>query len=44
VPLLDADGKWDLRYFGGLGEAGPLTALHLDGDADLAPIGYRVAA
>jgi hypothetical protein len=44
VPLLDAEGKWTLRYLGSLGEAGPLTALHLEGDADPAPIGYRVAA
>jgi hypothetical protein len=43
VPVLDTDGRWYILYWGGLGESvGALEALHLDGDADAAPIGYRV--
>lgn len=43
VPVLDKDGRWHILYWGGLGESvGALEALHLDGDADKAPIGYRV--
>jgi len=43
VPVLRGDGQWDVRYLGSLGELGPIEALHLAGDADAAPIGYRVA-
>lgn len=43
VPVLDLDGRWHILYWGGLGsQFGALEALHLDGDADKAPIGYRV--
>jgi Pyoverdine/dityrosine biosynthesis protein len=41
VPWLDAEHRWDIRYFGEMGELGPLVALHLEGDVDAAPIGYR---
>ncbi|WP_176083372.1 L-tyrosine/L-tryptophan isonitrile synthase family protein [Martelella sp. HB161492] len=41
VPVLGADGRWTIRYLGGM-ENMVLEALHLDGEADPAPIGYRV--
>lgn len=45
LPVLDGDGRWHIVYRGALGTAfGPLEALHLEGDADAAPIGYRVRA
>ncbi|WP_188944395.1 L-tyrosine/L-tryptophan isonitrile synthase family protein [Nakamurella endophytica] len=42
VPVLFPDGRWEVRYLGGLGELGPVQALHLAADPDPAPIGYRV--
>ncbi|MCL2784448.1 MAG: isocyanide synthase family protein [Propionibacteriaceae bacterium] len=39
-PVMSQDGAWTIEYFGSLGTYGPLTALHLDGDADVSPIGY----
>ena len=43
VPVLERDGRWHILYWGGLGaQFDALEALHLDGDADQAPIGYRV--
>ncbi len=43
VPVLDKEGRWHILYWGGLGaNFGALEALHLAGDADEAPIGYRV--
>ena len=43
VPVLDTDGRWHILYWGGLGaNFGALEALHLEDDADKAPIGYRV--
>jgi len=43
VPVLHEDGRWQILYWGGLGDSlGPLEALHLAGDSDQAPIGYRV--
>jgi hypothetical protein len=42
VPLLRADGRWEITYIGGLGTtAGEVVALHLEGDADPAPIAYQ---
>lgn len=41
-PILDRDGRWRIEYRAALGGFGPVEALHLEGDADAAPIGYRV--
>ena len=43
VPVLDAEGRWTIQYRAAVGAAfGPVDALHLAGDADPAPIAYRV--
>lgn len=44
VPVLLADGRWDIVYRGAMGSLGHLEALSLEGDADPAPFAYRVAA
>ncbi len=44
VPVLRADGSWDVRYIGGLGSLGSVEALRCEGDLDTAPIGYRELA
>jgi hypothetical protein len=44
VPVLRADGMWEIEYRAAAGRYGPLEALHLDDDDDPAPIGYRTAA
>ncbi|TNM63560.1 L-tyrosine/L-tryptophan isonitrile synthase family protein [Aliirhizobium smilacinae] len=45
VPVLHADGRWEILYLGSLGSAvGHVEALHLDGDEDAAPIAYRVVS
>jgi hypothetical protein len=43
VPVLDDGGRWTIHYRAAVGaEFGPVDALHLTGDADPAPIAYRV--
>jgi len=42
VPVVLADGRWDIVYSGALGTLGPLEALVLEADGDPAPIAYRV--
>ena len=44
VPVLGADGRWEIVYRAAVGALGPVEALHSEGDADGAPIGYRVVA
>ncbi len=43
IPVLQADGKWVIRYLGGM-DGLNVEALCLEGDADPAPIGYREKA
>ncbi len=40
IPVLQTDGRWTIRYLAGM-DGQRLEALHLYGDADAAPIGYR---
>lgn len=42
VPVLLADGRWEIVYRGALGRVGPLESLSLEGDVDSAPFAYRV--
>jgi hypothetical protein len=42
IPVLRGDGAWQLLYRAEIGGLGAVEALHLDGDPDPAPIGYRV--
>jgi hypothetical protein len=44
VPVLGKDQRWEILYRGAVGALGAVEALHLEGDADTAPIGYRVLA
>lgn len=45
VPVLDAEQRWHIAYYGDIGSSfGPLAALHLADDADAAPVAYRVMA
>jgi len=45
VPVLAAEGCWEIAYYGTLGASyGRLEALHLIGDADPRPIAYRASA
>lgn len=43
IPVLQKDGRWTIRYLAGMGGQS-LEALHLSGEADNAPIGYREMA
>ena len=42
VPVLLADGRWDIVYRGAMGALGALEALVLAEDKDPAPLAYRV--
>ncbi|HWJ73287.1 MAG TPA: L-tyrosine/L-tryptophan isonitrile synthase family protein [Kaistia sp.] len=42
IPMCDGDDRWSIIYRAAMGSLGPLEALHLVGDPDPAPIGYRV--
>lgn len=44
VPVLLADGRWDIAYRAAMGTLGRVEALSLEGDPDAAPFAYRVAA
>lgn len=45
VPVQHADGRWEILYLGSLGALfDAVEALHLEGDSDAAPIGYRVVS
>ena len=44
VPVLLADGRWDIVYRGAMGSLGSVEALSLEGDPDAAPFAYRVVA
>ncbi len=43
VPVLTAQGRWEIAYFGDMAAHGPVEALHLAGDADPRPFAYRAA-